>query len=245
MKVSDFRDSLVRPHNPFLVERKDAAAGAAPKAEILTFPFEIKSVSEEGVIEGYASTFGNIDLGGDVVDKGAFRKTLRDTKGGKVPVLADHSWNAQIGWGIDGKEDDTGLFVRAKLDVKNNQKAREKYSLAQMALELKVAAGISIGYRTIKAEPDTTNPMIRRLKELRLVEYSLVTFPMNTEAAVTNAKSLALFEEEMREHGYSDEEIKKFFALPPAGAAKAVVDPHAVQSIGEQFKNLTNLLRGA
>lgn len=240
MKVNDTRNSLA------CMRLETKREGESAKAEVLTLPFEVKSITDEGVIEGYASTFGNIDLGGDVVDAGAFKKTLRETKGGKVPVLADHMWTAQIGWGIDAKEDERGLWVRAKLDVANNAKAREKFSLAKMAMELKVSAGISIGYRTIKAEPDKENPTVRRLKELRLFEYSLVTFPMNTEASVTAAKSLDAFAAEMRDAGHSEEDIKKFFALPPssAGAANTNPDPHHVQSVADAMAKTLRILRG-
>ena len=49
--------------------------------------------------------------------------------------------------------------------------------------------GLSIGFRAIKEEPDKKNPMIRRLKEIQLFEYSVVTFPMNPQAGVTTIKA--------------------------------------------------------
>lgn len=161
-----------------------------------TFEFELEEVKandekEEAIIEGYASTFGNMDQGFDVVEKGAFKATLKANKG-VVPILADHSPYDQVGWGVKGEEDDRGLFVVGSLALAV-QKARERYALAKKAKELKARAGISIGYSTIKAEPDDKNPRIRRLKELKLWEYSLVTFPMNTEAFVTAAKSIGEF----------------------------------------------------
>lgn len=167
------------------------------KIEYKTFGFEVKEAEEtenknEGVIEGYASTFGNMDQGFDVVEKGAFKATLKLNKG-RVPILADHDPHSQIGWNVDAKEDSEGLLVRGAimLDV---QKGREKYALAKKALEIKAPAGISIGFTTIKAEPDADNTRIRRIKEVKLWEYSLVTFPMNTEAMVTAAKSIGQFD---------------------------------------------------
>ncbi len=50
--------------------------------------------------------------------------------------------------------------------------------------------GLSIGYGTIKSEPDSSNSRIRLLKELKMYEYSFVTFPMNTEAMLTAAKGM-------------------------------------------------------
>lgn len=157
----------------------------------LAFPFEVKETSEDGnigIIEGYASTFGNIDYGLDVVDKGAFTKTLKEN-GQKFPILADHDSYKQIGYNVSAKEDDVGLLVKGEVNL-DTQLGRERMSLAKQAQRLKTKMGLSIGYMTIKSEPDSKNPMIRRLKELRLFEYSFVTFPMNDKAAITAAKSL-------------------------------------------------------
>ncbi len=157
----------------------------------MTVPFEFKAVDEVqkfGNVKGYASVFGNIDLGLDVVDRGAFNKTLKDS-GGKVIILADHMPDRPIGWNKEGREDEYGLKVNGDLNL-DVQLARERYSLAKQAFEIGAPTGLSIGYTTIKAEPDSTNPRIRRLKELKLWEYSFVTFPMNTAAMLTAAKSI-------------------------------------------------------
>ena len=45
-----------------------------------TFEFEIKELSEEGQFTGYLSTFGNVDAGDDMIEPGAFKKTLREKK---------------------------------------------------------------------------------------------------------------------------------------------------------------------
>ncbi len=161
------------------------------KKKFMAMPFSLKAVDEEdgeGIIKGYASVFNNVDYGLDVIEKGAFRKTLMESKG-KVPILADHNPSKQVGYNLVAEEDDKGLYIEGRLDVKNNQLARERFSLAKMALEIGAKFGFSIGYITIKEEPDTDNPMIRRLKELKLLEYSMVTFPMNKEAGLTGAKS--------------------------------------------------------
>lgn len=154
-----------------------------------TFALKVDDMDENGMIRGYASTFGNVDQGLDVVSKGAFKKSLKEN-GGVFPILADHNPSDHIGWNKRANEDDSGLFVEGKLDL-NVQKAREKYSLAKTALSLGAKMGLSIGYMTIKAEPDRDRPMVRHLKELKLFEYSIVTFPMNTEAMITSSKSLA------------------------------------------------------
>jgi HK97 family phage prohead protease len=158
-----------------------------PKVEVKSFELEIKDADSNGMIRGFASTFGNVDLGMDVVDKGAFKKSIKESKG-LWPILADHDPSKQIGWNLRAEEDEKGLYVEGKLDL-NVQTAREKYSLAKTAQELGAKMGLSIGYMVVKAEPDREKPAIRRLKELKLFEYSIVTFPMNTEAMITSAKA--------------------------------------------------------
>jgi len=155
--------------------------------EIKSFPFKIDQVGESGEFTGYASTFGEVDLGGDVVEKGSFKKTLRETKG-RIPILDHHDPTRQIGWNLEAREDDRGLLVRGLLDL-NVRVARERHSLMKMAVQVGGRTGLSIGFRAIKEEPDKKNPMIRRLREIQLFEYSVVTFPMNPEAGVTTIKA--------------------------------------------------------
>lgn len=151
-----------------------------------TFCLKLKALGESGEFSGYASTFGNLDLGGDIVEAGAFKKTLKESRG-KVPILDHHDPERQIGWNMSAEEDAHGLRVTGKLDL-NVQLARERYSLMQLAQEVGADTGLSIGYQTIKSEPDRLNPQVRRLKEIRLLEYSIVVFPMNPEAGIATVK---------------------------------------------------------
>jgi hypothetical protein len=160
------------------------------KFEHKTFALEIKATDESsggqtGMIRGYASTFGNVDLGGDMVVKGAFKKTLQENK--SIPILADHNPSKQIGWNIRAEEDAKGLYVEGEIDL-TNPDGRIKWNLAKRAVDLGASMGLSIGFQTVKAEPLKENPIVRQLKEIKLYEYSIVTFPMNTEAMVMAAK---------------------------------------------------------
>jgi HK97 family phage prohead protease len=190
------------------------------KIEYKSFSFKVEGVDEKGTIRGYASTFGNVDLGMDVVDKGAFRQSIKS--GTKWPILKQHDPDQLLGFNVRGEEDDHGLYVEGKLNL-DVQAAREQYSLAKQALELGANFGLSIGYMPIKAEPDRKNPIIRRLKEIKLFEYSLVTFPMNEEAMITAAKSLVGVDrinyliEQFKKQGVPDSELA--LALRSFGAA--------------------------
>lgn len=212
------------------------------RLEFKTFGFEFKEVSEKGLIRGYASTFGNVDQGLDIVDKGAFKKTLKENMA--IPILADHDSTKQVGWNLKAEEDNTGLFVEGELMINDVQLAKERYAIAKKAIELGAKAGISIGYMTIQASPDTKNPLIRHLKELKLFEYSLVTFPMNVEAMVTAAKSFQCVDkarfliEQLKEAGVSRSDLE--IALREE-AATASNDPtllsQSMDRLIERFRN--------
>ena len=212
------------------------------KVEFKTFELQYKDVDSNGMIRGYASTFGNVDFGLDIVDKGAFKKSLKETAG-KIPILADHNPSKQIGWNLRAEEDDKGLYVEGQLDL-NVQDAREKYSLAKTALDIGAKAGLSIGYMTIKAEPDRDKPMVRRIKEVKLFEYSFVTFPMNTMAMVTamtaqlkSATNLELVKkliEEIKTHGISEDDLR----MALGNQAAPSIDPSIAQSLQDLINNI-------
>jgi Escherichia/Staphylococcus phage prohead protease len=224
------------------------------KHEIKTFEFKLDDAGEEsnvGKISGLAAAFGNIDLGDDVIDKGAFKKTIKDNKG-KFPILADHNPYSPIGYNAKAEETDAGLYVEGEINL-DVQLGKERYALAKHALRLKTMMGLSIGYYTIKAEPDKERPSVRRLKELKLVEYSFVTFPMNPKAMVTAAKSYVSslgtgatpedfareFVREMKSHGFNPEQIKSSL-LTSLGADTATdFDPNLlIQSMDRTLKAL-------
>ena len=143
-----------------------------------------KPVMTEGaVIEGYASRFGLPDQGGDIVAKGAFGASLARlaVKGDKVRMLWQHDPTKPIGVWDEIREDATGLWVKGRL-LSEVTLAREAATL----IEAGAIDGLSIGYRTIRAEKDQKGRRV--LSEVELWEVSLVTFPMLPEAKL-GAKS--------------------------------------------------------
>jgi len=148
-----------------------------------SFAFDIKATDDDqGIIEGYASIFGNTDSYGDIVDNGAFTKTLKENP--DVPILWQHWSDEPIGVTVSAEENKRGLKVRGQLTL-SVQKAREAYDLIKAG----ALKGLSIGFRTIKDEWDRENE-VRHLKEVRLYEWSPVTFPANEKAGVTGVKSV-------------------------------------------------------
>ena len=147
--------------------------------------FELKAEGEEeGIFEGYASIFGNKDLGNVVVEEGAFVKSLRKRKAKNVKMLWQHKTDMPIGVYERISEDGEGLKVRGRLAL-GTQGGRDAYELLKMG----AIDGLSIGY---KADPKKQHYDDRRrkrhLKEVDLMEISLVTFPMNPKAQIQAVK---------------------------------------------------------
>lgn len=139
-----------------------------------------------GVIEGYASTYGNTDLGGDVVEKGAFKQTLNH-KDNTIPLLLDHGYTTSDVVGIAKVEDDDkGLLMKAEMPLDIPEVA-DAYKRIKFMLDRGGKMGLSIGYDPVKTEPAPDGT--RRLKEVALHEVSITPFPMNTEAQIMSAKS--------------------------------------------------------
>jgi uncharacterized protein len=143
-------------------------------------------VTDGHVVAGYASLFGKSDQGGDVVQNGAYTVSLKRlaARGGRVKMLWQHDPGQPIGVWDEVREDATGLWVKGRI-LTDVAKGREAVALVQAG----AIDGLSIGYRTIKAERDGKGQ--RLLSELELWEVSLVTFPMLPEARVA-AKADAL-----------------------------------------------------
>lgn len=122
---------------------------------------------------GYAAVFDRPDRGGDVVRAGAFARALA-RGAAKVPLLWQHDAGRPIGRIEYLKEDKRGLRVIARLS--GSGAGREAAAL----LKEGAVGGLSFGYRV----RDATGEAPRELKDLDLVEVSLVTFPMQPKARV-------------------------------------------------------------
>ncbi|MBW0157278.1 HK97 family phage prohead protease [Sedimentimonas flavescens] len=140
---------------------------------------EAVQVTDGTVIEGYASLYGVPDQGGDVVQPGAYARSLERlrARGGSVKMLWQHDPAQPIGVWDEIREDARGLYVKGRL-LLDVERAREAAALIGAG----AIDGLSIGYRTVSAQKDAKGQ--RLLAELELWEVSLVTFPMLREARV-------------------------------------------------------------
>ena len=171
---------------------------------------DMRVIGDDGVIEGYASVFGNTDTGGDRVAPGAFRNSLIERPAQQVRMLWQHDPNEPIGVWEHIAEDARGLLVRGRI-LADVARGREVLSL----LRAGAIDGLSIGFRTVRARMDE-DIGVRTLLEIDLWEISIVTFPMNDAARVADVKQIATlrdFENFLRDAGgYSRSEAKRIAA---------------------------------
>lgn len=148
----------------------------------ITVPLEIKSLDQRE-FEGRGSVFRNVDLGGDIVAPGAFRKTLAEhQKAGTLPQMFwMHDPSRVPGKWLDMRETDEGLHVKGVLadtDLGNE---------IHVLLKMSAVRGLSIGYRP--TDVDYNKDGDRILKSIELWEVSVVSLPMNPLAQVQHVKS--------------------------------------------------------
>lgn len=210
---------------------------------------EIKSDlidSATGVFEGYGAIFGAKDLGGDVIEPGAFLKSLAAHKSsGSMPaLLLQHDPSVPVGVWEEMEEDARGLRVKGRL-LLDVQAGREALAL----LKAKALRGLSIGYRTLRAKSVTD--AARMLQEVDLWEISLVTFPMQPLAGVDSVKfseleagveSLAAAESLLREEaGFSRKAARDFVGRILAidrTRREAEADQKALQAAAQRLRDV-------
>lgn len=147
--------------------------------------FEVKAVNlETGEFEGYGNVKNYQDDGKDMVDDGAFVKTVAEwgpAGKNRVKVLALHrsDW-LPVGRPVELREDTVGLYIKGK--ISDTSLGRDVLTLMRDG----VLTEMSIGYETIKAEMVAG---VRHIKELRLYEISLVPWAMNDRSTVTGVKA--------------------------------------------------------
>lgn len=159
----------------------------APAPELKRAISRLSSIdTAAGTFAGYASLFGVPDLGGDVVVKGAFRRSLKRRGPYGVKLLFQHDPSQPIGVWLSIVEDHRGLYVRGRL-MPEIAKAREVLAL----MRARALDGLSIGFRTVKGSRDPTTGL-RHLHEIDLWEVSVVTFPMQPDARISAVKKASL-----------------------------------------------------
>jgi HK97 family phage prohead protease len=141
-----------------------------------------RAAEADDAIEGYASLFGRVDQGRDMVMPGAFRESLRLRGARGVRMLFQHDAGQPIGVWDEIAEDARGLYAKGRL-LTDVPKARDVLALIRAG----AIDGLSIGFRTVSGRTDARTG-VRRLDRVDLWEVSVVTFPMLGEARIASVK---------------------------------------------------------
>lgn len=173
--------------------------------------FKIEGIQEDDqqlVISGWAAVFGNIDSYGDIIQPGAFTKTLQERKG-RIAFCHQHELDEPIGKILLLEERDKGLWIEVAI------------SASEQDIQTKIKEGIykemSIGYSTLKSSQSMyEGNEVTYLTEIKLYEISLVTIAANELAVIEDMKSEDLpeyFDESFERLIVTERDNKKKFDL--------------------------------
>lgn len=212
------------------------------KKNRLEAPLQIKSVNNDGEFSAYGSVFGVKDSYNDIVVKGAFLKSLAElhSKGRQPAMLWQHKMDEPIGIYTKVEEDDHGLYVEGRLLIDEDPVAKRAHG----HMKAKSVSGMSIGYYLNDYEYDE-DKAAWMLKEIELVEISLVTVPSNDQARVEEVKSALRagglpvqknLERILRDVGFSKKAARAFMS-GGYGALKGCDDPALKSGCDDQSSN--------
>lgn len=183
-------------------------------------PFSVKALDEGArSFRGLASTWEK-DLGNDVIQKGAFTKTIKEWKGAKarpIPLLDGHdrfSVLKVLGKMTDAVETDEGLEAEFEMVPDDDDAAA-----ALKRVKGGFVSGLSIGYTPVDfADSGSGVNRVRQLKEIKLHEISLVVFPMNDSARIDAASVKSLLDAAKAGQLTDDDKAELLALLQPAAA---------------------------
>jgi len=176
--------------------------------ESKSFGFEIKAVDLElGIFDGYASTFGIVDDGNDIVEPGAFAKTIKEHLP-RIKVGFNHQYDQPIGRPLELSEH-TRDQLPASLKARFPQMTGGLYTKSQISLTTLgrdvltllrdgVLTEMSFAYDAIpdKVRLETVDgKTIRHLHELKLWEYGPVTWGMNVATPILGVKAIVPYQD--------------------------------------------------
>lgn len=151
-------------------------------------PLDVSVKAEpSGAIEGLASTFDNVDRGGDIFRRGAFSRSLREIAAErvKVPMLWMHKQERVIGHWHDLRETGDGLYVKGALNMETAEGVQAHRHIAAGDIG-SLSVGFVLGKDGRRYLKDGTFEIV----DCDLCEISCVAVPANPRARIAAVKSL-------------------------------------------------------
>ncbi len=203
--------------------------------------FELKELDVTGrTIEAIVST-NDLDSGDDIIMPGAFAETLRDDAK-RVKMLWQHMSNKPIGKPLEMRETSQGLYVKGF--VSKIQLGEDYLTLASEGIVDEFSIGYSV--KDFEMEGD-----IRKIRSLKLWEFSPVTWGMNENTVLLGIKSMAdakpkQIEEALRDVGFSIKEAKAIMSggiksLRDVGVSNESPDFSAMMA---ELKTINQIIKG-
>jgi HK97 family phage prohead protease len=155
-----------------------------------SYPASFKAVDEStGTFEAIVAVFGNVDLIGDRIVKGAFQKSLGEWKsaGDPIPVIWSHMWsdpNMHIGKTLEAEEREEGLWVKGQLDMEDPFAAKVFKLMQQRRVK-----EFSFAYDV--EDEGKADDGANDLKELKIIEVGPTLKGMNPATQLLATKKLA------------------------------------------------------
>ena len=203
------------------------------------------------IVTGYLSSFGNIDSDNDIIEKGAFTKSINE-RFNDIFYLQQHNWERPLGKFTKLVEDEKGLYFEGEV-------INTSYGIDQLKLyEAGIVKEHSIGFVTVKSDKASTGT--RLIKEVKLYEGSAVTLGANIETPFLGFKSATMEAKDLYKkilkahkdgeftdetHGLFEIALKQFEAQiiselsthdqePPKGTP-LIIEPQVIKSIFTNF----------
>ena len=173
--------------------------------DYMILPIEIKNIEKKAengkeyyFIDGFASVYNNIDLGGDRVLPSFFIDDLKEN-GNKRKALWQHDRKEPLGINIYTNTD-SGLMFRAQLPADDIMVSGRLIP----QLEMGTIEGASIGYSVIESKYNTEKGC-RDLVKGQLYESSFVSEPMNPKCVIY---SISKLQKSIKDNNQQDESLK-------------------------------------
>lgn len=222
----------------------------------------------DGFIAGYAST-DDLDCYNSILAPGCFSASIaaRGLKGPRgVKLLVDHNWSRVAGVITKLEQQGARLYIEAQLNLAISY-ARDVYEAAKMNEGL----SFSVGFYPKKWEYNKETEIVT-YTEADLIEVSVVAFPANIEAEMTEVKSannsddapatIAAFERMLVAKGLVEgrnaarrltQEVKRFASLfqkaasapeaePPETAPPVPADEPSLAALLEELRSTSDAL---
>lgn len=214
--------------------------------DCLDAEIKLRNEDEPGTFSGMGAVFGNKDFVGDVIERGAFANSLRgfERNGRLPPLLWSHDMSMPIGRFLSMEENTNGLKVKGRINL-DTTKGADAHALMKAG----DVNGLSIGFRvpengfTVDEKRNT-----RRLKEIELLEVSVVALPANDKARTQHVKEYSPemvrtkrdLENALRDAGFS----KSLAAYIVAGWQPPVLRDAGAESLKELLNSIRSNVFG-